>query len=85
VAEAREIRYQVDPIPGRSGTDAWAIQVTREGVPTALISLPLRYMHQPVEMLAVEDVERAGRWLAGFIGNLEPDFLDKLAGEQTNP
>jgi len=78
VAEANEIPYQSDPIPGRSGTDAWAIQVTREGVPTALVSVPLRYMHQPVEMLAVQDVERAGRLLAAFIAGLEADFLERL-------
>ena len=79
VAEAHEIPYHVDPIPGGSGTDAWAIQVTREGVPTALVSLPLRYMHQPVETLAVHDVERAGRLLTAFIAGLEVDFLEKLA------
>jgi len=78
VAEAHEIPYQMDPIPGRSGTDAWAIQVTREGVPTALVSVPLRYMHQPVETLAAQDVERAGRLLAAFIAGLEADFLGKI-------
>ncbi len=78
VAEAHEIPYQIDPIPGRSGTDAWAIQVTREGVPTALVSIPIRYMHQPVETLAVQDVERAGRLLAAFIAGLEADFLEKM-------
>lgn len=83
VAEAHEIPYQLDPVPGRSGTDAWAIQVTREGVPTGLISLPLRYMHQPVETLDVLDVERAARLLAAFIGGLEADFLEKLASSYT--
>jgi endoglucanase len=82
VAEAHEIPYQMDPIPGRSGTDAWAIQVTREGVPTALVSIPIRYMHQPVETLAVQDVERAGRLLAAFIAGLEADFLEKLVMER---
>ncbi len=79
VAEAHEIPYQVEPLPGDSGTDAWAIQVTREGVPTALISIPVRYMHQPMETLAAQDVERAGRLLAAFIAGLEGDFLEKLA------
>ena len=79
VAEAHEIPYHIEPIPGRSGTDAWAIQVTREGVPTGLISIPVRYMHQPVETLAAQDVERAGRLLAAFISGLELDFLEKLA------
>ena len=81
IAEDREIPYHVDPIPGRSGTDAWAIQVTREGVPTALISVPVRYMHQPVETLAVEDVERAGRLLASFVADSGASLLKDLAWE----
>jgi endoglucanase len=79
VAETHEIPYHVDPIPGRSGTDAWAIQVTREGVPTALVSIPVRYMHQPVETLAAQDVERAGRLLAAFVAELEVGFLEELS------
>ena len=78
VSEALEIPYHIEPLPGRSGTDAWAIQVSREGVPTALIGIPIRYMHQPMEMLAVQDVERSGRLLAAFIAGLEPDFLQEL-------
>jgi endoglucanase len=78
-AEAREIPYQLEPVPGRSGTDAWAIQISREGVPTGLLCLPLRYMHQPVETLDARDVERAARLLAAFVAGLEADFLDKLA------
>ena len=85
VARDREIPYHLDPIPGRSGTDAWAIQVTREGVPTALVSVPVRYMHQPVETLAAEDVERAGRLLAAFVAESEANLLEEIAwqvGEQ---
>ncbi len=78
-AETHEIPYHIEPIPGDSGSDAWAIQSSREGVPTALISLPLRYMHQPVETLDTQDIERAGRLLARFIAGLEEDFLEKLA------
>jgi len=78
VAEALEIPYQIEPAPSGLGTDAWAIQVSREGVPTGLIGVPLRYMHQPVETLDVRDVERAGRLLAAFIAGLEVDFLEKL-------
>jgi endoglucanase len=81
VAEAHEIPFHMDPIPGRSGTDAWAIQVTREGVPTALVSIPARYMHQPVETLAARDVERAGRLLAAFTAGLPADFLQELSAD----
>jgi len=79
VAEDREIPYHLDPIPGRSGTDAWAIQVSREGVPTALVSIPLRYMHQPVETLEADDVERAGRLLAAFVTDAEETLLGEIA------
>jgi putative aminopeptidase FrvX len=83
VSEAHEIPIHIEPLPGSSGTDGWAIQVSRGGVPTALISIPVRYMHQPVETLAVQDVERSGRLLAAFIAELEPDFLDKLTWSTT--
>ncbi len=81
VADQHEIPYHIDPIPGRSGTDAWAIQVSREGVPTGLVSIPLRYMHQPVETVAVKDVERAGRLLALLAASLEPDFRPRWEDE----
>ncbi len=62
-------------IPGASGTDAWAIQVAREGIPTALLEIPLRNMHSPVETLDLKDIDRAGRLLAQFIAGLDADFL----------
>lgn len=74
VAESHEIPYQIEALPGRVGTDSWAIQVTREGVPTALLSIPLRYMHQPVEVVETQDIERAARLLAAFVAGLEADF-----------
>jgi len=83
VAEAHEIPYHIEPTPGDSGTDAWAIQISRAGVPTALISLPIRYMHQPVETLDVKDVERTVRLLAVFVAGLEENFLEKLAWNTT--
>jgi endoglucanase len=77
-AKKHELPYQVEPAPGASGTDAWAIQASREGVPTALLSIPERYMHSPVEVVAVKDVERTGRLLAHFIAGLTPGFLATL-------
>ncbi len=79
VAKELEIPYQVEPIPGRSGTDAWAIQVTREGIPTALLSIPVRHMHTSVETVSLKDVERTGRLMAGLIGRLDKGFMQKLA------
>lgn len=78
-AKKHEIPHQIEPTPGRSGTDAWAIQVTREGIPTALLSIPLRYMHTSVEMVNVRDVERTGRLMAEFIAGLDQAFAQELS------
>jgi len=82
-ARELEIPYQTEPVPGRSGTDAWTIQVAREGIPTALVSIPLRYMHTSVEIISLKDIERAGHLLANFIARLDEEFLKTLAlGEE---
>jgi endoglucanase len=78
VADEFEIPVQVEVAPGGTGTDANAIQITREGIPTALLSLPLRNMHTPIETLAVKDLVRAGRLLAQFIARLDEGTMDKL-------
>ena len=80
-AERHEIPLQGGVIAGASGTDAWAIQVARDGVPTALLGIPLRNMHSPVETLDPRDVERAGRLLAHFITDVEGDFLQTALAE----
>lgn len=88
VAKQYEIKYQSEPIPTRSGTDAWAIQVSQSGVPTALFSLPLRNMHSPVETLSLKDIERTGRLLAQFIASLDADFMaaiDWNTQDETSP
>jgi len=81
-AKAMELPHQIEPIPGRSGTDAWAIQVSREGVPTGLLGIPLRYMHTSVETVVLKDVERTGRLLAAFIARLDDEFLDALTWKE---
>jgi endoglucanase len=74
-ARAYEIKLQDDHIPGASGTDAWTIQVALEGIPTALLEVPVRNMHSPVETVDLRDIERGGRLLAQFIAGLDADFL----------
>ena len=54
---------------GDAGVDLYA---SRGGVPTGLVSVPLRYMHSPVEMAAVEDIQAAARLIAAFARRLEP-------------
>ena len=68
---------QLEPIPGASGTDAWAIQVSQAGIPTGLLSIPLRYMHTSVETLDMQDVLNSGKLLAHFISSL-PDDLEEF-------
>ncbi len=76
-----EIPFRVTAYSGATGTDAWAMQVTREGVPTGLIDIPLRYMHTSVETLNIGDLERIGRLLAAFCASLDNDFLTLLGGK----
>ena len=71
-AERLEIDYTVEASGRRTGTDADAIHVSRAGVPTGLVSVPLRYMHSPVEMVDLADVEAAVELVAGFAAALEP-------------
>ena len=79
VAAYYDIKWQPDIIPGRAGYDSWAIQVSRGGVPTALLGIPLRNMHSPVETLDLKDIERTGRLLAHFISELDERFIDYLS------
>jgi putative aminopeptidase FrvX len=81
-ARTYEIKLQDDHIPGASGTDAWAIQVAREGIPTALLEVPLRNMHSPVETVDLRDIERCGRLMANFIAGLDAEFLSTIEWDE---
>ena len=72
-AEEAGVPHQFDGEPRGTGTDANAIQISRGGKPAALVSVPLRYMHTPVEALSLADVEAAIELLATFVLRLEPD------------
>ncbi len=65
-AEGLNMPYQLEVMTGDTGTNAWGMQVSREGVATAILSLPLRYMHTPVEVLDKEDLKRVGQLLYAF-------------------
>lgn len=65
------IPYYIEAYPRDTGTDAWNIQTVRQGIPTALISIPLRYMHSSTEVISYRDVEDAGRLMALFISKLK--------------
>ena len=67
VARAKQIPHIVTSCPAGSGTNAWPIQMQGQGVTTLVVSLPLKYMHSPVEMLRMSDVKNVGKLIAAFI------------------
>ena len=71
VADDNKIAYQLAASAKATGTDANAIQINRAGVATGLISIPNRYMHSPVEMISLDDMDRAADLLARFAEGLE--------------
>lgn len=75
VAKARKIPLQHEATSATSGTDTDVIFWTRGGIASALVSLPNRYMHSPVEVVSLKDLQMIPELLAGFCGSLR-------AGEQ---
>jgi endoglucanase len=71
-AEAEGIPFTVESLGRATGTDADAIHISRAGVPTAVVSVPLRYMHSPVELVSMADIDAAARLIAAFARRLEP-------------
>lgn len=70
-AEDNEIPYQLEGDPRPTGTDARAIQMARAGIATGLISVPLRYMHTPSEIVDLEDIENGVRLLLAFAKSVQ--------------
>lgn len=66
-AKNENIPFHIDVEPGNTGTEAWATQVSREGIPTALLSIPLRYMHTTIETISLNDVKNTARLASRFI------------------
>jgi endoglucanase len=71
-AEAEGISFSVEISRGHTNTDADAVYLSRVGVATAVVSIPLRYMHTPVETVDLDDVEATVRLLVAFARRLEP-------------
>ena len=73
-AEAEGIPFGIEVTRGNTWTDADAVYLSRRGVPTGLVSIPLRYMHSPVETVDLGDVEAAVRLIVAFALGLKPDM-----------
>ena len=81
ICEAENIPYTTELSPRMSGTDAYAIQISRQGIPSMVISIPLRYMHTANEVISIKDVQAVGKLLAAFVRSLDETTMDRLKWE----
>jgi endoglucanase len=72
-AEAEGLPFTVSASARYTGTDADATHISRGGIPSTVVSVPLRYMHSPVEMVQLSDVENAAKVIAAFARRLSAD------------
>ncbi|WP_232463363.1 M42 family metallopeptidase [Tumebacillus avium] len=78
-AERLEMGHSFEYMEGNTGTDAWMIQVQRAGVPTGLLSIPLRYMHTSVETVRYSDIQGVGKLLAHYIAGIDDEYVEGLS------
>lgn len=71
LAKEKDIPYTLEIMGGETGTNADAIATAKAGVHTAMVSIPLRYMHTPVEVVDVQDVEHVAQLLAAYVKGAE--------------
>ncbi|HLN31892.1 MAG TPA: M42 family metallopeptidase [Gemmataceae bacterium] len=74
VAQTHAIPVQVRGYPRATGTDANVMQLSRDGVATGLIGIPNRYMHSPVEVVGLDDLEHTAQLLAEFCAAATPQM-----------
>jgi len=77
-ADRIEMDVHVEPHSRMSGTDAIGIQMARQGIPTGLVSIPIRYMHMSSEVVSLVDIKRTARWITEFIVGLDDSLLASL-------
>ena len=78
-AKEEDIPCQLQALPSGTGTDANAMQISRHGMATGLVGVPLRYMHTPCELLSLTDVENCARLMAAYCRKVTPktDFTPR--------
>ena len=79
VARRKRIDIQHEALPNRTGTDADSIFIVKAGIPTAVVSIPQRYMHSPVETLSTRDLEQTATLVAEFCLDLKGKERIKVA------
>ena len=67
ISKAKGYDYQIEVMGGKTGTNADEITVTKNGVRAVTVSLPLKYMHTPVEMVEISDIKAVARLIADYI------------------
>ncbi len=72
-AKKEKIAYQIEAEPGVTGTDVGQMQVQRGGRATGVVSIPLRYMHTPTEVISLDDIEACIKLLVRFVRDLDED------------
>jgi endoglucanase len=76
-AKEKNISVQTEVTEGNSYTDGWVMQIAREGIATSIVSLPLRYMHTPIETISICDIENLAGLLAAF--SEDPSWEEALS------
>jgi len=76
-AEAEGIPFTVAASARSTGTDADAVHISRAGIPTGVVSIPLRYMHSPVELVQLDDVEATAKLIAAFARRLDEASFER--------
>jgi endoglucanase len=71
-AEQEGFEFTVESLGRSTGTDADAVNIARGGIPTGLVSVPIRYMHSPVELVSLGDIAAAAKLIAAFAHRLKP-------------
>jgi putative aminopeptidase FrvX len=76
-AEAEGVPFTIAASARSTGTDADAVHISRAGIPTGVVSIPLRYMHSPVELVQLDDVEATAKLIAAFARRLDEASFER--------
>ncbi|WP_122789003.1 M42 family metallopeptidase [Intestinibacillus sp. Marseille-P6563] len=71
LARAEEIDYQIEVMEGDTGTNAWTMQIAACGTAQAILSIPLRYMHTPIETMHLSDLDATADLIASFVQHFD--------------
>lgn len=75
LARAEEIDHQIEVMEGNTGTNAWEMQIAACGTAQAILSIPLRYMHTPIEAVKLSDIDATADLIAAFLKNSDGEAL----------